>query len=509
MRSATSRGRVYRRCGCRDQRHQQLGSRCPRLAAEPDHGTWTFAVDLPSPDSRRHTVRRGGFPTQEASAAALRRMLEGEDGGFSADPNQTVADYLTTWLTAKALVLKPTTMARYRNYVTADLIPALGQVRLDDLGFSHIAGFVHTQLAHGRGKVTVHRCLATLSSALGDAVKHHRLSHNPARPTIIPRPPSAERRIWTLNEATHFLRYCHAADPLMADLVEVLIGTGMRKGEALGLHWADVHLPEGMLFIRCTLSAIDNNRLVLTAPKTRSSKNWPAISPRVAAALRRRRTAATDPRQHSTRGDLVFHRPDGSPLLPEYVLNHFHLLCRKAGVPRTTVHDLRHLAATISITADAPSPSSPRLCGTPPSPPPPISTATSPRKPPAPPSTPSTQPSPPPNRRCIYPSRDHPATTIRESTTRSPSAKHRLEPRVTPRPQAPAQQMRPPCDHNPRKHRKGRPRISAETAFDLRKRWSGRQDLNLRPLDPQSSALPSCATSRCSLGLGFPLADRA
>ncbi len=32
-------------------------------------------------------------------------------------------------------------------------------------------------------------------------------------------------------------------------------------------------------------------------------------------------------------------------------------------------------------------------------------------------------------------------------------------------------------------------------------RWpvcpSGRQDLNLRPLDPQSSALPSCATSRC------------
>ncbi|BBJ46893.1 hypothetical protein SSPO_096110 [Streptomyces antimycoticus] len=88
----------------------------------------------------------------------------------------------------------------------------------------------------------------------------------------------------------------------MADLVEVLIGTGMRKGEALGLHWADVHLPEGMLFIRCTLSAIDNNRLVLTAPKTRSSKDWIAISPRVAAALRRRRAAAPDPRQHSTRG---------------------------------------------------------------------------------------------------------------------------------------------------------------------------------------------------------------
>ncbi|WP_037972238.1 tyrosine-type recombinase/integrase [Streptomyces sp. NRRL WC-3742] len=36
------------------------------------------------------------------------------------------------------------------------------------------------------------------------------------------------------------------------------------------------------------------------------------------------------------------------------VLNHFHRLCREFGVPRTTVHDLRHLAATISITAGVP-----------------------------------------------------------------------------------------------------------------------------------------------------------
>ncbi|MFJ9847547.1 tyrosine-type recombinase/integrase [Kitasatospora sp. NPDC101155] len=39
---------------------------------------------------------------------------------------------------------------------------------------------------------------------------------------------------------------------------------------------------------------------------------------------------------------------------PAYVLNHFHSLCREFGVPRTTVHDLRHLAATISITAGVP-----------------------------------------------------------------------------------------------------------------------------------------------------------
>ncbi|WAP61114.1 hypothetical protein [Streptomyces sp. S465] len=47
----------------------------------------------------------------------------------------------------------------------------------------------------------------------------------------------------------------------------------MRKGEALGLHWADVHTDEQVLYVRYTLSAINNSRLVITPPKTRASKN--------------------------------------------------------------------------------------------------------------------------------------------------------------------------------------------------------------------------------------------
>ncbi|MFI6847817.1 site-specific integrase [Kitasatospora sp. NBC_00085] len=354
MRAIVDHGRVYRRCGCRDQQHHQLGAHCPALVSDPDHGSWTFAADLPAPTPGRHTVRRGGFPTEDAARAALRRLLEGHNGGFTADPNQTVADYLTAWLRAKALALKPTTLARYRAYVTNDLIPAIGDIRLDDLGYPHIAGLVHTQLTHGRGRVTVHRILATLSSALGDAVRRHRLATNPARPTVIPRPAAAERHIWTPQEAVRFLHYCHAVDPPFADLIELLIGTGMRKGEALALHWNDVHLDQGVLFVRYSLAAVDNNHLVLTTPKTRTSKNWVAISPRVAAALRNRALDHTATATGQPGGGLVFHRPDGRPLHPAYVLNHFHYLSKQAGVSRTTVHDLRHLAATISITAGVP-----------------------------------------------------------------------------------------------------------------------------------------------------------
>nr|WP_261991407.1 site-specific integrase [Streptomyces sp. or43] len=190
-------------------------------------------------------------------------------------------------------------------------------------------------------------------SALGDAVRQHRLPHNPASPPVLHRPPSPERRIWTAEEAARFLTHCHQTDPEMADLFEVLIGTGMRKGEALGLHWDDVHLAQGVPYIRCTLSAVDNNRLVFTTPKTRSSRGWVAISPRVATALRHRARSAP-----SLRGDpfagLVFCQPDGRPLGPHLVLDRLHRLSEEARVPRVTVHYLRHLAATITITAGVP-----------------------------------------------------------------------------------------------------------------------------------------------------------
>ncbi|WP_432045466.1 hypothetical protein [Streptomyces asiaticus] len=185
MRGHEAVGRVYRRCGCRDKQRRQLGAHCPQLISDPAHGTWTFAVDLPAtePGGHNRTVRRGGFPTEDDARTALHRYRAGRRIGISADPNQTVADYLLRWLAAKRLRLKPTTWVRYRDYVPHDLLPALRPIRLDELAYEHTHHFVQTQLTAGRGRPTVWHILATLSSALGDAVRQHRL------PTPSPGPP--------------------------------------------------------------------------------------------------------------------------------------------------------------------------------------------------------------------------------------------------------------------------------------------------------------------------------
>jgi hypothetical protein len=56
-----NRGRIYRRCACRDTNGKQLGARCPKLTNRR-HGRWAFAVDLPTLDRQRKTLRRCGPP---------------------------------------------------------------------------------------------------------------------------------------------------------------------------------------------------------------------------------------------------------------------------------------------------------------------------------------------------------------------------------------------------------------------------------------------------------------
>ncbi len=164
------------------------------------------------------------------------------------------------------------------------------------------------------------------------------------------------------------------------------------------------------------------------------------------------------------------------PLNLKTVLGRFHLLTKPTspGSPCTT-------------------------CATSPCPPPRTSTPTSPDSPPARPSTPS------PGSRMAptMPSSDTPSAapstpgaSARSCTGNCPPTSRR-EQKNQPRPGrcGPETTVRPPADTTTERAGTRFPKYPLSQPTSL----SGRQDLNLRPLDPQSSALPSCATSR---GLG-------
>lgn len=348
-------GRVYRRCGCRTAAGKLAGASCPVLAADDKHGTWGFAVDLPSLDGRRKTLRRGGFTTKREATQELAKVANRVHASVKVDDRETVAQYLTGWLRSKTHALKPKTHASYSEYVNKRIVPVLGPMRLESLRHEHVVAFVDALAADGRGAPTIKSIIAVLRSALGDAVRTRRLTHNPAEHVRTPDVVQTERVPWTADQAAHFLD--HVAEDRLAELFELIIGTGLRRGEALALRWSDVDLERRVLRVRRSVTDV-GGRLVIGKPKTAGSAAGVGLSPRVVAALERQRERQVFEALEWAEGyedsGLVFTRENGTMLRPEYVLRRFHELSADAGLPLVRIHDLRHLAATLMLTAGVP-----------------------------------------------------------------------------------------------------------------------------------------------------------
>jgi integrase len=210
----------------------------------------------------------------------------------------------------------------------------------------------------GRGVPTIRRVHATLRSALSDAVRQRRVTHNVAEHVPLPAAERKERELWTVDQAVGFLD--SIADDRLWPVYETILGAALRRGEALALRWSDVNLEGRTLHVRRTLSRVKGKGLVFTSPKTRGSLAGVGLSPRVVLALTAQRA-----RQEAERaewgevyqdGGLVFSREDGRPYDPRWVLDQFYELSNAAGLRRVHIHDLRHLSMTLMLINGVPLP---------------------------------------------------------------------------------------------------------------------------------------------------------
>ncbi|MEV7941154.1 MULTISPECIES: site-specific integrase [unclassified Kitasatospora] len=145
----------------------------------------------------------------------------------------------------------------------------------------------------------------------------------------------------------------HYADRL-TDLFEVMLGTGMRRGEILALHWSDVHLMDHKLYVRWTLTAVNNGKIHLGEPKTEASRAWISLSPRAMAALHHQAALQMAAHPDGRLDGLVFTRPDGEPLRPQRVLGQLRKRTAELDLPKIGLHDLHHTTTSIMIAAGIP-----------------------------------------------------------------------------------------------------------------------------------------------------------
>jgi integrase len=374
-----------------------LGADCSQLKRS-DHGSWYYKAELPAgPDGRRRRARQGGFATRREAQQSLTDLLDRvHKRTHLGGSRETLATYLQRWLDGKRR-LRAATRRSYESQIRLYLDPGLGQVRLDQLAVEDVEELYTALRALGTTSITtpmldrllearhpdrvprplsdasIRRVHATLMSALNAAAKRRLIPFNPAafvelasgrRPKAVlwtderieewrrtgKRPKVA---VWTPEQTGAFLD--HASRDRLYALYHLVTFRGLRRGEAVGLPWAEVDLAGRSLTV--TQQIVQLGYRTESGPPKADSSRRVALDEDCVTALRTHR--ANQAGERRARGPawvetgLVFTREDGTALHPEYVTRHFQRLTRDAGLPPIRLHDLRHGAATLALAGGA------------------------------------------------------------------------------------------------------------------------------------------------------------
>ncbi len=186
-----------------------------------------------------------------------------------------------------------------------------------------------------------------IHEALDWAVKQQILARNVTDAIDAPKFSYKEKHVWSAAESRRLL--AAAADHVWGPLFLVLLTTGMRRGECLGLRWRDLDWQAGKVRIAQQVTAV-KGQIVVGELKTPKARRGVTLAPSCLAALKEHRTAQLESRLKAANWedhDLIFCTSHGKPIHPRNIGRTLDRLCEVAGVPRLSVHQTRHTHTTL------------------------------------------------------------------------------------------------------------------------------------------------------------------
>jgi integrase len=254
--------------------------------------TIDFGKDPVTGDRRQ---RRFTYCTRkEAERERTKKLAEIDQGTVVDRSNQTVGELLDYWLQTYARPrVRPKSYETYERIIRVHLKPGLGAIRVQALKPEHVQQFCADKLAAGCGKRTVQMRHMRLSQALKMAVEQGQVARNVAQVVHPPRARAREMQTWTKDQAQRFLQA--ASQSSYGPIWPVVLATGMRRGEVLGLRWCDIDFERRIIHVRQAAIAV-GGVMQIGPTKGGRSRAIHGIHPSILAALREHKVRQNEQR---------------------------------------------------------------------------------------------------------------------------------------------------------------------------------------------------------------------
>jgi len=301
----------------------------------------------------------------EAFVAAFEQEVAEEGPMRNVRPDKiTFADFCTQYLEIKKNSLSPNTYNFYSKVIEEELMPMFARLKMKDLRTYHIQQFIQylandkKRLDGHEGKIaasTVKRYATVLRSIVGMAYKLEYIEEDIGRSRRLefPKEDTKEVEVFTLEEVENILNALECEPWHIRAVIEVALFTGCRRGEIVGLKWADIDFENQRISVKRSIYKLSDGKAREKEPKSKTSIRTISIPERLCKTLTEYRLQQNRHIAYLGDGwknlDYVFTEEDGYVMNPQTPTKQFDHFLKRHGIRHLKFHGLRHTSATMLL----------------------------------------------------------------------------------------------------------------------------------------------------------------
>lgn len=238
---------------------------------------------------------------------------------------------------------------------------AIGDTSMEKITVRQLQEFINSLSKDGANEVngkplspkTVRHVLSLVSDIFAYAVRMGIARENPCVRVVLPKLVRKEKKIYTVEETVRLMELLRKEPVKYRAFFYLLIYSGCRRGELLGLEWRDVDFANCLISIRRTSCYTPDRGTYTDTTKTEQSKRTLKLPQEVMDILCELREFQL--RQADIFGDKwvesgrLFTKENGEPQHPNTSYHWLEKFCARNGLPFYGLHSFRHLFASLLV----------------------------------------------------------------------------------------------------------------------------------------------------------------